>query len=169
MKEKRVHLASLRPHGLQPTRLLCPWEFSRRHYWSGLLCPPPGDLSCLDFPPLCQGSPPACPTSASGYRRSPLSIPDHLEGQGTCSGPWEPIRMGSPSAEQQSECLSQGCDVAQTTQDEVLCKLGTVITSVQSSHSVMSDSLPPHESQHTRPPCPSPTPRVHSDSHPSSQ
>ena len=33
----------------------------------------------------------------------------------------------------------------------------------------MSDSLRPHESQHTRPPCPSPTPGVHSDSHPSSQ
>ena len=33
----------------------------------------------------------------------------------------------------------------------------------------MSNSLQPHESQHTRPPCPSPTPRVHPDSHPSSQ
>ena len=33
----------------------------------------------------------------------------------------------------------------------------------------MSDSLQPHESQHARPPCPSPTPRVHSDSRPSSQ
>ena len=41
--------------------------------------------------------------------------------------------------------------------------------SVQFSRSVMSDSLQPHESQHTRPPCPSPTPRVHSNSHPSSQ
>ena len=30
--------------------------------------------------------------------------------------------------------------------------------SVQFSHSVMSDSLRPHESQHARPPCPSPTP-----------
>ena len=39
--------------------------------------------------------------------------------------------------------------------------------SVQFSHSVMSDSLRPHESQHARPPCPSPTPRVHSNSHPS--
>ena len=39
----------------------------------------------------------------------------------------------------------------------------------QISHSVMSDSLQPHESQHARPPCPSPTPGVHSDSHPSSQ
>ena len=36
--------------------------------------------------------------------------------------------------------------------------------SVQFSLSVVSDSLWPHESQHTRPPCPSPTLRVHSDS-----
>ena len=35
--------------------------------------------------------------------------------------------------------------------------------SVQFSHSVMSDSLWPHESHHARPPCPSPTPRVHSN------
>ena len=37
------------------------------------------------------------------------------------------------------------------------------------SHSVMSNSLRPHESQHARPPCPSPTPGVHWDSHPSGQ
>ena len=43
------------------------------------------------------------------------------------------------------------------------------IRSDQISRSVMSDSLRPHESQHTRPPCPSPTPGVHWDSHPSSQ
>ena len=41
--------------------------------------------------------------------------------------------------------------------------------SVQFSRSVVSDSLWHHESQHARPPCPSPTPRVHSDSSPSSQ
>ena len=35
---------------------------------------------------------------------------------------------------------------------------------VQFSCSVVSDSLRPHESQHARPPCPSPTSRVHSDS-----
>ena len=35
------------------------------------------------------------------------------------------------------------------------------ISSVQFSHSIMSDSLQPHEPQHARPPCPSPTPRVH--------
>ena len=42
-------------------------------------------------------------------------------------------------------------------------------SSVQFSRSVVSDSFWPHESQHTRPPCPSPTPGVRSDSHPSSQ
>ena len=41
--------------------------------------------------------------------------------------------------------------------------------SLQFSRSVVSDSLRPHESQHARPPCPSPTPGVHSDSRPSSQ
>ena len=40
---------------------------------------------------------------------------------------------------------------------------------VQFSCSVISDSLQPHESQHTRPPCPSPTPGVHPNSCPSSQ
>ena len=40
-------------------------------------------------------------------------------------------------------------------------------SSVQFSHSVMSDSLRPHESQHARPPCPSLTPGVYSNSCPS--
>ena len=43
------------------------------------------------------------------------------------------------------------------------------VQSSQFSLSVVSDSLRPHELQHARPPCPSPTPRVHSDSYPSSQ
>ena len=43
------------------------------------------------------------------------------------------------------------------------------IRSDQISRSVVSDSLQPHESQHARPPCPSPTPRVHSDSRPLSR
>jgi len=43
------------------------------------------------------------------------------------------------------------------------------LCSVQFSRSVVSDSLRLRESQHARPPCPSPTLGVHSDSHPSSQ
>ena len=48
------------------------------------------------------------------------------------------------------------------------CKapIGLIIafSSAQFSRSVMSDSLRPHELQHARPPCPSPTPRVHPNS-----
>ena len=57
-----------------------------------------------------------------------------------------------------------------------ICSLELVIvldqvsfSSVQFSHSIVSDSLWPHESQHARPPCPSLTLGVHSDSRPSSQ
>ena len=42
---------SLWPLGLQPTRLLCPLGFSRQEYWSGLPCPPPGDLPNLRIKP----------------------------------------------------------------------------------------------------------------------
>ena len=42
-------------------------------------------------------------------------------------------------------------------------------SSVLFSRSVVSDSLRPHELQHARPPCPSPTPRIHSNPRPSSQ
>ena len=41
---------------------------------------------------------------------------------------------------------------------------GSQFNSVQFSHSVVSDSLRPHELQYARPPCPSPTPRVYSNS-----
>ena len=47
--------------------------------------------------------------------------------------------------------------------------LAMQFSSAQFHHSVVSDSLRPRESQHARPPCPSPTPGVHSDSRPSSQ
>ena len=43
------------------------------------------------------------------------------------------------------------------------------LSSVQFSHSIMSDSLHPHEPQHARPPCSSPAPRVHPNPCPLSQ
>ena len=63
-------------------------------------------------------------------------------------------------------------------QTQVFCIAGTffaswatreALSSVQFSCSVVSDSLRPHELQHARPPCPSPTPGVHSNSCPSSR
>ena len=50
-----------------------------------------------------------------------------------------------------------------------LGKIQKMFSSVQFSRSVVSNSLRPHESQHARPPCLSPSTRVHSDSRPSSQ
>ena len=50
-----------------------------------------------------------------------------------------------------------------------LCTLQIFFSSVQSSRSVVSDSLRPHGPQHTRPPCPSPTPGVHPNPCPLSQ
>ena len=46
-------------------------------------------------------------------------------------------------------------------------RLLSQFSSAQFSRSVVSDSLRPYELQHARPPCPSPTPGVHSDSRPS--
>ena len=51
---------------------------------------------------------------------------------------------------------------------KTLQKAGIEGPSVQFNCSVMSNSLRPHESQHTKPPCPSQTPRVYSNSCPSS-
>ena len=58
--------------------------------------------------------------------------------------------------------------ISKTTEWSV-CFQGEPFSSVQFSHSVVSDSSRPHESQHARPHCPSSTPRIHTDSCPSSQ
>ena len=44
--------SSLQPHGFEPTRLLCPWDFPRQGYWSGLLFPTPGYLPIPGIEPL---------------------------------------------------------------------------------------------------------------------
>ena len=49
------------------------------------------------------------------------------------------------------------------------CSTSLIISSVQFSRSVVSDSSWPHESQHTRPPCPSSTPGIHPNSCPLSR
>ena len=50
-----------------------------------------------------------------------------------------------------------------------LCHCIHFLISIQFSCSVVYNSLRPHDLQHARPPCPSPTPGAHSDSRPSSQ
>ena len=66
---------SLPPHGLQPTRLFCPWGFSRQKYWSRLPWPPSGYLHNPGIEP---GSPAlqvdSLPSESSGNPRSQVKI-----------------------------------------------------------------------------------------------
>ena len=76
----------------------------------------------------------------------------YQECSGTEKRPSEDTETERPSASQRRDSTKQ-----------------PTFSSVQFSHSVLSDSLRPHESQYARPPCPLPTPGVHSNSRPSSQ
>ena len=68
-----------------------------------------------------------------------------------------------------SLCLDGRTDLGKTGWVGIPRMNGQGEDSVQFSRSVVSYSLQPHESQHIRPPCPSPTPGFHSDSHSLSQ
>ena len=48
---------SLQLFGLEPTRFLCPWDFSGKKYWSGLLFPSVGDLPNPGIKPMSLVSP----------------------------------------------------------------------------------------------------------------
>ena len=76
-------------------------------------------------------------------------------------------RTTIPSSNSISRYLPKGNKI--TLSKRYLHSHGHCISSVQFSRSVVSDSLWPHEPQHARPPCPSPTPGVHSNSCPSSR
>ena len=123
--------------------------FSRQEYWSGLPFPSPEDLPDPGIEPrspTLQAD--ALPSEPPGkLKNTGVGCHSLLQGIFLTQG----LNPGLPHCRQTLYCLShQG-------------------SSVQFSCSVVSDSLRPHESQHTRPPCPSPTPGVHSDSRPSSQ
>ena len=125
-----------------------------------------------------------CPLRSPGETFRKYQCPDG-EGNGTplqCSclenprdgGAWWAAICGVAQSRTRLKWLSSSSSRAQTSSSVI----GTSViegralvqfSSVQFSHSVVSDSLQPHELQHARPPCPSPTPGVHSNSHPSSQ
>ena len=142
--------------------------FSMQKYWSELPWPPPGNLPDPRIKPVSLMSP---------ISRQVLYHCGHL---GSPNVPltflFVSILLLSYSTEhlkRQSQC--------QTTEEFLflgfclICTLTNVlgiqqpVQSVQFSPSVVSDSLWPHESQYTRPPCPSPTPGVYSNSCPLSR
>ena len=115
--------------------------FSRQKYWSGLPCPLPGDLS--------------------DPRIKPRSLPSPaLVGRLF-------TRWAIRKALYEVVCHSFRNRWIKTVKPSNLLSWIFFLTSVcQFSRSVVSDSLQPHESQHARPPCPSPTPRVYPNSCP---
>jgi len=67
------------------------------------------------------------------------------------------------------DSLLKSTDITLLTKVHLVKAIVFPVVMYQISRSVVSDSLRPHNSQHARSPCPSPTPGVHSDSRPSSQ
>ena len=134
---------------------------SRQEYWSGSPVPSPKIcLSSVQFSSVSQSCPTLCdPMNRStpglpGHHQLPEFIQTHIHRLSDAIQPSHPL--SSPSLPAPNPSQRQ-------------CLYRIHFSSLQFSCSVMSDSLRPHESQHTRPPCPSPTPGVHSDSHPSTQ
>ena len=100
-----------------------------------------------------------------------LSLPTfRITNEGECESPWNSPGQNTGVGSLfllQGIFPIQGWNTGLPHHRRILYQLSH--SSVQFSRSVVSDSLRPHESQHARPPCPSPTPGVHSDSRPSSQ
>ena len=96
------------------------------------------------------------------WQPTPVFLPGESHGRRSLVGcsPWGLTESDTTEATWQHILLI----IIFTTVNIVHWMLGNV--SVQFSRSVMSNSSRPHESQHTRPPCPSPTPGVHPDSCP---
>ena len=109
----------LQPHGLQPTRLLCPWDFPDKN--AGVGC--------------------------------------HFLIQRIFLTLWSFPRIKPVAHDLQVDSLSLSYQGSP----------GRLLSSVQFSCSVVSNFLLLHEPQHTRPPCPSPTPRVYPNPCPSGQ
>ena len=93
---------SLRPQGLWPAKLLCPGDFYRQEYWSGLPFPPPGDLPDPWTEPMSL----ACPALASrffttGSPGNPL-FGCLLSCDVGVLVPWPEIKPGHPASGAQS-------------------------------------------------------------------
>ena len=128
--------------------------FSRQEYWSGLPFLAPGDLSNLGIElrsPALQADSLLSELPGSPYIKASAQSLSHVW---LLSHGLQPARLLHPWCFP-GKNTGVGCHF-------LLQYKG--LSSVQFSHSVMSDSLRPHESQHARPPCPSPTPGFHSDS-----
>ena len=163
---------------------------SREEYWSGLPCPPPGDLPDLGIKPMSLLSPALAGdffTTSATWEAQYKHFFVHYIGFSTLTIMLS-INKDTFTFSFQSSFLFlfltlffwPGAPMNYWTVVRVDVFVSflileenihsvTVKYDVQFSRSVVSDSLRPHESQHARPPCPSWTPRVYPNSCPSSQ
>ena len=134
---------SVRPHRQQPTRLLGPWDSPGKNTGVGcrLLLP------CMKVKSESEVAQ-SCPTLWDPMGCSPPHSSIHGISQARVLE-WIAISFSRGSLQPSDRTR--------------------VFFIVQFSRSVVSNSSRPHESQHTRPPCPSPTPGVHPNPCPSSQ
>ena len=157
-----VMTGSLWPRGLEPTRLLCPWGFSRQEYWSGLPCPPQGI-----FPT--QGLKPDIP-----HCRWNLY---HLSHQGRARIlEWiaHPFSRGSSQPRDWTEVSTiAGRFFTDWATREAYIALAMVLSLILQFSSVQLLScvwlFATHGPQHAKPRCPSSTPRIYSNSCPVSR
>ena len=148
-------------------------EFSRQEHCSCFPFPPPGDLPDLGIEPgspLLQADslwsePPGKPNRWEDWGNKMLSNLSKVNKQYVQRGH---LKLSSMSPKSMFLITMLSCLFTSYTISIIKIYNKCHQGSVQSSHSVMSNSLRPHESQHTRPPCPSPTPGVYSNSCPSS-
>ena len=148
-------------------------KFPKQEHWSGLPCPPPGDLSNRGLN-LC-----LLHWQADSL---PLKVKEENEQAGFKLNIQKTNIMASGPITSMANRWGKKCKQWQTLFSWASKSLRTVTAamqlrdgcsseeklwqpnSVQFSHSVMSDSLQPHGLQHTRLPCPSPTPGACSNS-----
>ena len=137
---------SVQPHRQQPTRLPRPWDSPGKN--TGVGCH--FLLQCMKV------------KSESEVVQSCLTLRDPMD----CSPPGSSVHGIF-----QARVLEWGA-IAFSDIDidiDIDVDIDIDISSVQFSCSVVSNSLRPHQLQHARPPCPSPTPGFHSNSRPSSR
>ena len=165
---------SLRPHGLYS-----PWNSPDQNPGVGEVFPSPGDLPNPGIEPRS----PALP--ADSLPAEPRGKPKKT-GVGSLSllqgifpiqeSNWGLLhcrkilyQLSYENTIKKLHSVRQGQKIVTHVTGKRLKFLMYHFSSVQFNRSVVSNSLRPHESQHARPPCPSLTPGVHSDSRPSSQ
>ena len=143
---------SVRPQRRQPTRLPSPWDSPGkttgvgRHFLLQCMKVKGKSLSCVRL----------FATPRTAAYQAPPSIGFSRQ---EC---WSGVPLPSPIYDTNYLYNARYC-IFKTLQNTILFLVS------QFSCSVISDSLRPHESQHARPPCPSPTPGVHSNSCPSNR